>query len=127
MAPSVVIDLRDETIKAIQQDDDQKVNLLIADITQSKEVVINLLQNYAFEKDPHGQVYQFAPIEKLHLNENGHGVLKVFFSINVSYACSDINVDFNEKINVTIDINYDRKKAILTGEELMPIREPDDC
>lgn len=127
MAPSVVIDIRNETIKAIQQDDGQKVDLLIADIEHANDTVISLLKNYAIEKDHHGQVYTYNPIKTLHINEDGHGGLTLFFPINVFNGCRDINIDFNEKVHVTIDINFERKKAILTGEALMPIREPDDC
>lgn len=127
MAPSIVIDIRNETIKSLQHSDERKVKLLIADIEKANESIINLLRHYEREKDHKGQVHRFHDIKTLTINEDGLGALTIFFPVNIFNGCKGIDADFDDHVHVTIKLDLDKKTALLTGEELMPEREPDDC
>lgn len=127
MAPSIVIDIRNETIKSLQHSDERKVKLLIADIEKANESIINLLRHYEREKDHKGQVHRFHDIKTLTINEDGHGALTIFFPVNIFNGCKGIDADFDDHVHVTIKLDLEKKTALLTGEELMPEREPDDC
>jgi hypothetical protein len=127
MAPSVSINIGNETILAIQHGDGEKVNLLIADMEKANDRIVSLIRNYETEKDHKGQVNRFHPINTLTMNEDGHGGLTIFFPVNIFNGCKGIDADFNDKVNITISIDFTNKTALLTGDELMPEREPDDC
>jgi hypothetical protein len=127
MAPAIVIEVRDETIRAIQQDGEEKVNCLIADIEQAHDQMVSLLKNYEREKDHKGQVFRFHPIKTLTINPDGRGHVTLHFPVNIFNGCKGLDADLEDRVQVRIVIDLENKTALLTGDERMPEREPDDC
>ena len=127
MAPAIVIEISDETIQAIQQDGEEKVNRLIADIERANDPIISLFKNYEREKDHKGQVFKFHPINTLEINPDGLGNLTLHFPVNIFNGCKGLDADLEDRVQVSIAIHFEHKTALLTGDERMPEREPDDC
>ncbi len=127
MAPAIVIEISDETIQAIQQDGEEKTHRLIADMERAPDLIISLLKNYEREKDHKGQVLKFHPIKTLEINQDGRGQLTLHFPVNIFNGCKGLDADLEDRVRVNIAIHFEHKTALLTGDERMPEREPDDC
>jgi len=127
MTPSVEILIRHQTIHAIQQDQGNKEELLIADIEYAHDKMISLARNYETEREHKGQVHTFHPIKTLTINKDGNGSLTLFFPVNIFNGCKGIDADFDDKVHITIKLDIENRTALLTGEKRMPEREPDDC
>nr|WP_281719620.1 hypothetical protein [Nitrosomonas nitrosa] len=125
MAPSTTIKLRNETISAIRNDTGEGDDLLLEDIESSEDDVIDLLKNYEQEKDPRGQVYTIDEIESVEINKDGRGGFWAYFPVNVYSGCRDIDEDFDEEKYISIEVDFNTGLATLTGDELLPERDPD--
>lgn len=124
--PSVTIELRSITIQAIRDNQEDKDDLLQEDIENDKDSIINLLRNYADEKDHRGQVDDYDSIEYLEVDKSGVGGFTIYYRVNIYSGCKDLDEDLDEEMHVEINIDFKNKTANLIGEELMPQREPDE-
>ena len=126
MIPTASIPLQQQTIDAIKNDGEEKLELFLEDLDRSKNELIELLREYQNEKDQRGQVYTFDPIDDVEIEADGKGGFWVDFPVNIYSGCRDVNGDIEEQKYISITIDFENNSAELTGEATNPVREPDE-
>jgi hypothetical protein len=123
---SETISVDDATIQAVQEDSEDKLDLLYDIIRQQKEKVVTLLNSYDHYVDTHGQVYDFEiEDDSIYIDSNGEGGFRVGFKVYYYFGCDDMNTDYDQEMEMTIVTDFRRREIEIIGEEQKK-REPDE-
>ncbi len=114
------------TVQAIQNNHEDKLELLTESLLKEKETIISLLNNYDYYNDTHGQVYDFEiEDDSVFIESDGTGGFRVLFQVYYYFGCDDMNSEHDQEMSIEIIINLQNNEAELVGE-FWKEREPDE-
>lgn len=126
MQYSETITIDDSIIQAIQEDSEDKLDLLLDLILQEKEVIVSLLNSYDHYVDTHGQVYDFEiEDDSLYIDNDGEGGFRVEFQVHYYFGCDNLNKQYDQEMELTITTDFSKREIEITGEQRNE-REPDE-
>lgn len=121
MQEKLTINLSPGFVKAFQEN----INLatLNAELAKQEVQIASLLTGYHWSEKGIVNSIRIEP-GSVKIDETGKGSFKVAYAINIHYGCSDVDIDLDKSMLITIAIDLPSATALLTGEYI-PEREPD--
>jgi hypothetical protein len=123
MQASQKIIIKQATINAITDGAAGAKALLLDELTTHDKDMLNLLTSYHWEERGVVETVKIEA-ESLIIDQNGTGKFNVNYAVNIHYGCSDVQIDLDKKMTISIYLDVRSGEALLTGE-FFPEREPD--
>lgn len=120
------ISLSKATIKAIESDSENKIELLTESILNESDTIVSLLNNYDYFNDTHGEISDFEIQEgSMYINNDGRGGFRVEYKVYYYFGCDNLNRDYDQEMELKIEANLKTNEAVIIGESWKE-REPDE-
>jgi hypothetical protein len=123
---SETIPLNTPTVAALKTDSADATELLRQDIESCAGKVVSILRSYQRLKDNGGKIYTFTISSDIAIDTAGSGFFEVTFPVRLSYGCRELIEWINEKMVFSVQLDYSRASATITGEVFVDnAKEPD--
>lgn len=123
MQHSLTITVSPSLLKAFNNAGADRNRLIKDELTVYSKDIASLLSGYHWSEK--GIVDDLEIDEaSIAINEQGTGSFKVKYAINIHFGCSDVDIDLDKSMPVTIVTDIEQQTAKLTGEFIYE-REPD--
>jgi hypothetical protein len=110
-------------LNAIIHDDEDRTQLIQTELELHKDSIASILSAYHWNE--RGAVHGIELIPgSIRVDHQGEGRFKVKYGINIHYGCSDVDIELNNTMTITIKTDLTNASAVLNGENI-PDREPD--
>jgi hypothetical protein len=115
---SETVRLSASTIEALSQDSINARELLRKDIEYGSGKIVSLLRRYERLKDNGGKIFSFTITGDITIDHTGAGFFEAKFPVQLSYGCRELNEWIDEKMVLSIQVDFTKTSAIITGEEV---------
>lgn len=112
------IPLSPATIQAWNRGVSDVVEPLKLDIENSAARIVSLLRDYQRLKDNGGFVHTFS-INEISGDSTGLVYCEVTYPVRISYGCKDLNEWIDEKMVLSIQVDFEHSNAVVSGEEFL--------
>lgn len=112
------IPLSQATIQAWSRGVPELQEPLKLDIENSAARIVSLLRNYQRLKDSVGFIHTFS-INEISNDPKGLVFCEVKYPVRISYGCKDLNEWVEEKMVLSLQVDFEHTSAVVTGAEAL--------